>query len=228
MGCINRSGQQEGQVEGHAGDQEGQAGGQVEGQAALSAKEIAMLQACLGDAVPAEVLSAAAGHSSRTGHFKRWLNRLLRGGLLEMTVPDKPRSPAQKYRLTDKGRAALAPEWQWTSRKPDRGTSLRAMAEGQAGDQEGQAGGQVEGQAALSAKEIAMLQACLGDAVPAEVLSAAAGHSSRTGHFKRWLNRLLRGGLLEMTVPDKPRSPDAEIPAHGEGADRPPMCRRGS
>ncbi len=26
-----------------------------------------------------------------------------------MTVPDKPRSPAQKYRLTDKGAAAIAP-----------------------------------------------------------------------------------------------------------------------
>jgi hypothetical protein len=100
-------GRQEGQVEGHAGGQEGQVGGQDEGQAALSAKEIAMLQACLDDAVPAEALSAAAGHSSRTGHFKRWLNRLLHGGLLEMTVPDKPRSPAQRYRLTEKGQAAL-------------------------------------------------------------------------------------------------------------------------
>ena len=199
-------GRQEGQAEGHAGGQEGQVGGQAEGQAALSAKEIAMLQACLDDAVPAEALSAAAGHSSRTGHFKRWLNRLLRSGLLEMTVPDKPRSPAQKYRLTDKGRAALA-----LGGKGQAGNRIRGQVEsegaGHAGGQEGQVGGQDEGQAALSAKEIAMLQACLDDAVPAEALSAAAGHSSRTGHFKRWLNRLLHGGLLEMTVPDKPRSP---------------------
>ena len=189
------------------GRQEGQVGGQAEGQAALSAKEIAMLQACLDDAVPAEALSAAAGHSSRTGHFKRWLNRLLRGGLLEMTVPDKPRSPAQKYRLTDKGRVALA-----LGGKGQAGNRMEGQVEGQveghAGGHEGQVGGQVEGQVALSAKEIAMLQACLDDAVPAEALSAAAGHSSRTGHFKRWLNRLLRGGLLEMTVPDKPRSPE--------------------
>ena len=96
------------QVGSQAKGQEGQAGGQG-GQAALSAKEIAMLQTCLDGAVPAEALLAAAGHSSRTGHFRRWLNRLLREGLLEMTVPDKPRSPAQKYRLTDKGRAAIAP-----------------------------------------------------------------------------------------------------------------------
>ena len=190
---------------GQAGVQEDHAGGQAErqeGQAALSAKEIAMLQACLDGAVAAEALSATAGHSSRTGHFKRWLNLLLAGGFLEMTVPDKPRSPVQKYRLTDRGRAALAPD--------DRGQA-RDQFGGQAkGEDEGQVGGQAEGQegqAALSAKEIAMLQACLDGAVAAEALSAAAGHSSRTGHFKRWLNHLLAGGFLEMTVPDKPRSP---------------------
>ena len=100
-------GSQAGRQEGQEGQAKGQAGGQ-EGQAALSAKEMAMLQACLDRAVPAEALLAAAGHSSRTGHFRRWLNRLLADGLLEMTAPDKPRSPAQKYRLTAKGRAAIA------------------------------------------------------------------------------------------------------------------------
>ena len=83
----------------HAGVQEGHVGGQAEGQegqAALSAKETAILQACRDGAVAAEALSAAAGHSSRTGHFKRSLNLLLAGGFLEMTVPDKPRSPVRR------------------------------------------------------------------------------------------------------------------------------------
>ena len=103
-GQVGReSGRQEGQVEGQARGQEGQAAGQ----AALSAKEIAILQACLDGAVPADALLGAAGYSSRTGHFRRRFNRLLREGLLEMTVPDKPRSPIQKYRLTEKGRAAI-------------------------------------------------------------------------------------------------------------------------
>ena len=100
------------QSESDAPEQAGvQEGGQAEGQAgqaALSAKEIALLRACLGGAVPGEALLTAAGHSNRTGHFRRWLDRLLREGLLEMTVPDKPRSPVQKYRLTDTGRAAIA------------------------------------------------------------------------------------------------------------------------
>ena len=205
-GMHQSVGRQEGHVEGHAGDQQGQDGGQAEGQAALSAKEVAMLQACLDDAVPAEVLSAAAGHFSRTGYFKRWLSRLVGDGLLEMTLPEKPRSPAQKYRLTDKGRAALAPDGNGQVGNQLEG-QVEGEGEGHAGGQEGQGRGQAEGQVALSAKEIAMLQVCLDDAVPAAALSAAAGHSSRTGHFKKWLNRLLRGGLLEMTVPDKPRSP---------------------
>ena len=59
-----------------------------------------MLQACLDAPVAAEALMAAAGHVSRTGQFRRNIQRLLDDGLLELTVPGKPRSPAQKYRLT--------------------------------------------------------------------------------------------------------------------------------
>ena len=211
------AGHAEDQVRGHAGGQEGQVGGQAEGQvggqegqAALSAKELAMLRACLSGAAPAETLSAIVGHSSRTGHFKRWLKSLLAGGFLEMTVPDRPTSPAQRYRLTDKGRAAIAPDGDGQAKgeaADEGGGQVGGQAEGQdEGQAEGQAGGQ-EGQAALSTKAIAMLQVCLDEPVVAEALMAAAGHASRTGQFRRCLHRLLRDGLLELTVPGKPRSP---------------------
>lgn len=39
--------------------------------------------------------------------FKRNIEPLLRGGFIEMTVPDKPNSKLQKYRLTDKGVVAI-------------------------------------------------------------------------------------------------------------------------
>ena len=47
------------------------------------------------------------GHKSLSGVVKVHLRKLLLGGLIEMSQPDSPRSPTQKYRLTAKGMAAL-------------------------------------------------------------------------------------------------------------------------
>jgi ATP-dependent DNA helicase RecG len=47
---------------------------------------------------------------TRTGNFKRSLIRLTGQKFLEMTIPDKPNSRLQKYRLTIKGRAFLQRE----------------------------------------------------------------------------------------------------------------------
>ncbi len=42
-------------------------------------------------------------------HFRKaYLDPALDADLIEMTIPDKPRSSLQKYRLTAKGRARLA------------------------------------------------------------------------------------------------------------------------
>jgi len=42
-------------------------------------------------------------------HFRKaYLLPASDGGLIEMTIPDKPRSSKQKYRLTDKGRQVMA------------------------------------------------------------------------------------------------------------------------
>ena len=44
---------------------------------------------------------------NRKDFRERYLNPALEQGLIEMSQPDSPRSPTQKYRLTAKGMAAL-------------------------------------------------------------------------------------------------------------------------
>ena len=90
------------------GVQGGVQGGVQEGvQAGLDVRDAAMLGACIGEGATSKELQSAAGYVGRTRSFERRLDRLMSDGLLEMTIPDKPRSPAQKYRSTEKGRAAI-------------------------------------------------------------------------------------------------------------------------
>jgi ATP-dependent DNA helicase RecG len=63
--------------------------------------------AAADQAVPRAVLQNAAQLHDREHFAKEHLQPLLTAGLIEMTIPDKPRSSKQKYRLTDKGRAIL-------------------------------------------------------------------------------------------------------------------------
>ena len=87
-----------------------QAKAQVEAQEAqveLPKWQISILSACsLGDKTGKELL-AVAGYRNRTGNFKKGLQRLVDEHFVELTIPDKPNSRLQKYRLTGKGREAL-------------------------------------------------------------------------------------------------------------------------
>jgi len=48
------------------------------------------------------------GLKDRTHLRERYLAPALTEGFIELTIPDKPNSRMQKYRLTDKGHALLA------------------------------------------------------------------------------------------------------------------------
>ncbi|PIY37376.1 Fic family protein, partial [Candidatus Aquicultor secundus] len=50
-------------------------------------------------------LMVIAQRSDRTKFRHQVLSPLIEDGLIEMTIPDKPQSSKQKYRLTEKGRA---------------------------------------------------------------------------------------------------------------------------
>lgn len=49
-----------------------------------------------------------SGRTNRTKFRNQVLNPLIEAGLIEMTIPDKPTSSKQRYRITDKGRNFLA------------------------------------------------------------------------------------------------------------------------
>ena len=66
-----------------------------------------LLEACSEEPQNIPYLLQVLGYEIRTGHFKRAIGRLLSHGYMEMTIPDKPRSKNQKYRLTEKGQRIL-------------------------------------------------------------------------------------------------------------------------
>ncbi|MEI7910000.1 MAG: Fic family protein [Verrucomicrobiota bacterium] len=66
-----------------------------------------ILKACAqGPRTKAQLL-ASAGLANAYLNYKRHIQPLLQAGLLEMTLPDKPTSRLQKYRLSPNGRARL-------------------------------------------------------------------------------------------------------------------------
>lgn len=67
---------------------------------------VAVLEAAQRE-ISATELQAAAALKDRVYFLKRYLEPMLAAGWLERTIPDKPRSRNQKYRLTDKGREWL-------------------------------------------------------------------------------------------------------------------------
>ncbi len=70
----------------------------------LAAKVLLLLMK--NDAGKAE-LASGLGHRTVSGELKKQIKNLLELDYIEMTIPEKPRSSKQKYRLTDKGRGAL-------------------------------------------------------------------------------------------------------------------------
>lgn len=49
-------------------------------------------------------IQSQLGLKDRKSFMDRYILPSLKNGLIEMTIPDKPNSRYQKYRLTDKGR----------------------------------------------------------------------------------------------------------------------------
>ncbi|KKM08533.1 cell division protein Fic [Clostridiales bacterium PH28_bin88] len=70
--------------------------------------QVGELLASMHGEMSREALQSTLGLRDRKSFRERYLNPALDDGLIEMTVPGKPNSRLQKYRLTDKGRQWLA------------------------------------------------------------------------------------------------------------------------
>jgi predicted HTH transcriptional regulator len=87
----------------------GRATGSLTGSAIKSTDPVErLLQALRHGELAAAKLRSALGIKHRPTFRANYLRPALDAGLVEYTIPDKPRSRLQKYRLTEKGRAHLA------------------------------------------------------------------------------------------------------------------------
>jgi ATP-dependent DNA helicase RecG len=92
-----------------SGAESKQVTGQVGTKSGLSRDQVVILRQCFSEKALAELLKVS-GRSNRTKFRDQVLRPLIKRGWIEMTIPDKPRSSKQKYRLTVEGRALLQQE----------------------------------------------------------------------------------------------------------------------
>ena len=76
-------------------------------QVELTKIRAAVLEALDGGNLSRKEIFATIGMSGDSRSFKRNIEPLLSAGLIEMTIPEKPNSRLQKYRITTAGIAAI-------------------------------------------------------------------------------------------------------------------------
>ena len=80
--------------------------GQVTGQ--VAGWVVVALRHCVGSPKSSREIQTVTGFRHRETFQRNYLDQLLAQDLVERTIPDKPNSRLQKYRLTAKGTALLA------------------------------------------------------------------------------------------------------------------------
>jgi len=90
----------------HVGTKSGPCWDQVGIKLALSQHQVEILTLCKTKQGITDLLTLV-GRTNRTKFRTDLLNPLLEDGLVEMNIPDKPKSSKQRYRTTKKGQSVL-------------------------------------------------------------------------------------------------------------------------
>ncbi len=177
-----------------------------------------LLSAMEGELSRAEIM-AMLGLKDRAHFVNSYLKPALEAELIEMTIPDTPSSMHQKYRLTASGSAVGTrelPTPQTTpqveklldeptkSPPPTKSPTLQATLQATP-----QATPQVED----------LLSAMEGELSRAEIM-AMLGLKDRAHFVNSYLIPALDAELIEMTIPDRPRSMHQKYRLTKKGADR--------
>ena len=73
----------------------------------VKAQVISLARVMNGEMTTSEMMRLV-GIRQRKNFHSHYISEALKSGIVEMTQPDSPRSPTQKYRLTAKGRNLLS------------------------------------------------------------------------------------------------------------------------
>ena len=77
---------------------------QEEAYVELTKTEWKILKECSITPISSKELTGKLGHLTLSGNVKKAISNLIKRGLIVYTVPDKPRSKNQRYRITNKGK----------------------------------------------------------------------------------------------------------------------------
>ena len=149
------------------------------------AKVVRLLQAISGTMTRYD-LQSSLGLKNDDYFRKAYLLPALRAGLIEMTILDKPRSKHQRYRLTAEGQDRVHVRLMSNTTTEDTVEDTMEVA-------------------MEDAKMVRLLQAISGTMTRHD-LQSSLGLKNDDYFRKAYLLPALRAGLIEMTIPDKPRS----------------------
>ncbi|MDR3189332.1 MAG: hypothetical protein LBT94_09155, partial [Prevotellaceae bacterium] len=131
-------------------------------------------------------LMTKIGLKSRPKFFSRYIQPALQAGLVEMTIPEKPNSRLQKYRLTVSG---VELKSQLEKNREQDNEHIREQVGIQVGEQ------------------VNKLLSNIGyEAYSITDLMTKIGLKNRPKFFSRYIQPALQAGLVEMTIPEKPNS----------------------